>query len=257
MTCEQIIENYLATLRSQFQCMPANKGRVRIVTPYLYPDHDLIEVFVRQLASGELAVSDLGETLRHLESVGVATLSNKKRAFQITKILDGLSVEMRDGVIFRKVGPDDVGPAMLDVIAACKAIGDLVYGTRAYEPATFDTEVADYLRDSAVDVEVDVPVVGASGSTYRIPIRAYIDDNEALIATISPRTKGAIRPQINSVFRMWSDIDHGAWKFAVLNDTELEMPKSELVLLERVCKVERWGRPDLLLSDLKNGPRAA
>src|SRR5438067_377039 len=100
MNCEELVSSYLKTLKSAFSCTPASDGRLRVITPYLYPDHDLIELFVRE-AGKEVVVSDLGETLRHLETIGVDAVTAQKRVFQVQHITRGIGVFVQQGVIFK------------------------------------------------------------------------------------------------------------------------------------------------------------
>ena len=125
MNCEELISSYLATLRGGFSCLPSGKERVRVVTPYLYPDHDRIELFVRE-RDDKVTVSDLGETLRHLETLGMDVISNPKHWFQVQHIAAGLQVQVREGVIFKETAKENVGEAIFDVLAACKAVADLI-----------------------------------------------------------------------------------------------------------------------------------
>ena len=60
MECWEIIDKYISGLRKGFHCVPGDK-RLRIITPYLYPDNDLIEVFIEDLGSGVLKLQTLGK----------------------------------------------------------------------------------------------------------------------------------------------------------------------------------------------------
>ena len=51
MECADVIEKTLSELEGAFHCMRYDRG-ICVVTPYLYPDNDLIEVFVEELAGG-------------------------------------------------------------------------------------------------------------------------------------------------------------------------------------------------------------
>lgn len=252
MTCEDIVKDYLNTLEAQFACLPASKGRLRVVTPYLYPDHDQIELFIRESSDG-VVVSDLGETLRHLDTLGMDVLANQTRLFQTEHIVEGLGVELRQGVLLKKGSKEAVGTLMFDVLAACKAVADLVYGTRAYEPATFQDEVAEYLRANKFQIEKNVPIVGQiSGTRYTVDLRVPAGERVALIATISPTTSASgTRRHINQVFRMWSDVNGQAWKHSLLNNIGFEFKTEDLRLIQRVSSIHLWSEREQLLSALR------
>jgi hypothetical protein len=250
MNCEELISSYLATLQGGFSCLPSAKERVRVVTPYLYPDHDRIELFVRERGD-KVTVSDLGETLRHLETLGMDVISNQKRWFQVQHIAAGLQVQVREGVILKEAAKESVGETIFDVLAACKAVADLIYSTRAYEPATFEDEVAEYLEESELKAERRVPVVGESGTKYTVNLQVPAGQKTALIATLSPKSSAGVRGQVNAVFRMWSDINHGAWKFSLLNDEMFVFRQEDLLLLQRVSALHRWTARQEFLAALK------
>lgn len=239
MNCEELISSYLATLQGSFACLPSAKERVRVVTPYLYPDHDRIELFVREKGDN-VTVSDLGETLRHLETLGMDVISNQKRWFQAQHIAAGLQVQVREGVILKEAAKEHVGETIFDVLAACKAVADLIYGTRAYEPATFEDEVAEYLEESELKPKRHVTIIGESGTKYTVNLQVPVGQKTALIATLSPKSSTGVRGQVNAVFRMWSDVNHGAWKFSLLNDEVFVFRQEDLLLLERVSDLYRW-----------------
>jgi hypothetical protein len=253
MLCETLVANYLSKLKGGFFCLPAQNQRVRVVTPYLYPDHDRIELFIRDNGDG-VAVSDLGETLRHLDTSGMDVMGNETRLFQAQRIAGGLDVELVDGILLKRGPMESVGALMFDVLAACKATADLIYGSRAYAPARFEDEVAEYLRVNDFEVDQHVPVVGQSNTHYNVNLQVHLPNHVAWIATLSPKSDKGVRGQINAVFRMWSDVNHNSWKHSLLNDTVYQFRDEDLYLLSRCSHITRWTSPDDLLAALRNGP---
>jgi hypothetical protein len=68
-------------------------GRGSLVTPYLHPDHDNLELFVRMRAK-DATVSDLGETLRKLDRLGLDVATTKGFAHRVRQIADGYRVSV-------------------------------------------------------------------------------------------------------------------------------------------------------------------
>lgn len=60
--CQHIAD----TAGQLFDCADVN-GFVRIRTPYLYPDGDIIDLYWKE-QNGQQILTDLGETLRWLET---------------------------------------------------------------------------------------------------------------------------------------------------------------------------------------------
>ena len=130
MICENVIKSYLDTLREGFHCRQSPNGRLSIVTPYLYPDHDNIEVFVRP-KDGIVTVSDLGETLRSLDTLGLDVMDTPNALFAAQRIAEGFGVAIDRGILVKRGSADSVGSLVLDVILACQSVGSLIYGSRA------------------------------------------------------------------------------------------------------------------------------
>jgi len=218
----------------------------------IYPDHDRIELYVKEKGD-KVVISDLGETMRHLDTLGFDVVSNRTRLFQAQHIADGLKVNIKEGIIFKDGDKNLVGDLLFDVLAACKAIADLVYGSRAYEPATFENEVIKFLQEKKFEVESRVPILGESGSSYKVSLKVVTPKREALIAAVSPKSPTGIRHQINATFRMWSDVNHGSWKISLLNDQDFIFRQEDVLLLKRVSPIYYWTQRDDLVSALEKG----
>jgi hypothetical protein len=251
MTCEEIVGSYIGQLKGDFACLPAPDNRLRLITPYLYPDHDRIELFIRTQGE-DVTISDLGETLTYLETTGLEIIGNTIREFKVHRIAEGVGVEIERGIIAKRGKLQDVGELIFDVVTACKAIGDLVYSTRAYEPALFEEEVAGYLIAEHFHVEPRAPIVGKSGTNYKVNLRVKVGLQDALVATISPKTpKGSIR-KVNDTFRMWSDVNGDRIKYSVFNDeVALVRPEDVFLLQQANSRVFRWSAREEFLRNLK------
>ncbi len=250
MKCDQAVAAYIEHLRQGFACVPASHGRMRVITPYLYPDHDLIELFVRERGS-QVVVSDLGETLRRLEGCGMSVLDSPPRLFQVRSLLDGLGLDLQRGIIAKSGEHVDVGSLMFDVLAGCKAVADLIYTSRAFAAANFVDEVASFFGERALRCERKVHLAGISGSRYTADLRVTGASQSATIAAVSPTRPGGVRQRVNNVFRMWSDIESVPWPVSLVNDEILVVPPSELELLSRVSEIRYWRDRERLVEQLR------
>ena len=250
-SCEEIVSNYIGQLQGEFACLPAQDNRIRLITPYLYPDHDRIELFIR-LQGDDAIVSDLGETLRYLDTTGMQVIGYPKRQFKANRIAEGLGVQMERGIIVKRGKVTEIGLLVFDVVTACKAVGDLVYSGTAYEPAIFHDEVADYLRSEKISAETDVPIQGQSSSAYKVNVRALIGNREALIATISPKSPKGVISRVDHVLRMWNDVNGTREKYTLYNDEVTQVRPEDVYLLEHANSyVHRWSAREQFLSALK------
>ena len=242
MTCEEMVRSYFAELKNGFSCTIQENGRICLVTPYLYPDHDNIEIFARP-GQGRIVVSDLGETLRNLDTAGMDVCSNRNLLIAAKRLADGYGVTLEKGILLKQSSPEAVGAAVFDVISSCKAVASLIYGSRAYEPASFDDEVVDFLESNEVYPERPFETHGMSVTRYTVKMRVPMPDGDALLETLSPKTSGGIKSRVNAAFRLFSDI-YGEYppnrKISLVNDDPLAFKENDLKILSRVSRVFRW-----------------
>ena len=169
MECSEIIQKVIDSLKLGFKCIPYER-RLCIVTPYLYSDNDLIEVFVETIGTNRVRVTDLGETLRHLESLGFDLLASRKRKFLLEQITQRMHVLNQRGRLEKEGSIDEVGSLLIDVSAAAHSIAGLIYTSKAYEPATFPDEVSIFLSERKIEHEKNYKVVGETGKLSLIHI---------------------------------------------------------------------------------------
>ncbi|MBI2917885.1 MAG: DUF1828 domain-containing protein [Chloroflexi bacterium] len=247
MQCEQVVERAIGELKGAFRCVPYERG-LCIVTPYLYPDNDLVEVFVEELAGGRVRVTDLGETLRHLASQGVDVLDSPKRRFMLEQIAKRLHVVVAGGRLEKEGDPHEVGSVLLDVAAAAHSTAGLAYTSKAYEPAEFPEEVSAFLRQRGIDHEQRPRIKGMSGKEYRLSLRIVgVSRPETLVEALSPSQEAAMSAVVNRVVREWVDIDGQRHKISLLNDIDFRWRPEDVSILGRWSDLHRWSEKDAFL----------
>src|SRR4030043_292488 len=115
MQCNEVIEKYINGLKEGFKCIDSEK-RLRIITPYIYPDNDFIEIFVEELANGFIKITDLGESYRHLHTQGFDISISPKRKFLAETIASRVNVEISGGKLFKICLTNDIFTSMHDII---------------------------------------------------------------------------------------------------------------------------------------------
>ncbi len=250
LDCARIVESAVEQFQAGFDC-EMEGGRISIVTPYLYPDNGLVEIFVEEVEADQIRVSDLGETLRRLELMGADPLASAKGRFLIDQTVRRLHVLSERGRI-EKYGPaSEAASLMLDVIAASQAISGLIYTSRAVESASFPSEVALFLKEQEIDAIPRYPVLGESGKKYKVGFRLYFESQnplEVFLEPLSPPHENGITAQVNRTVRMWVDVNGARSKISLLNDSALEWRAEDVLLLSRLSDVQRWSNRSALLS---------
>lgn len=252
LNCQQAIEGYVTNLKEGFSCL-STEDRLRIITPYLYPDNDLIEIFVEELPSGQIRVTDLAETLRHLHARGFDVFESPKRRFMMETIASRAGVDIFRGQLTKTGDISQVGDLLLDVIITARGVSDLIYTSKTFEPAAFLEEVEDFLRINELPVEPKVKLVGMSGRSYTVHFRVTIGLPRFLQA-LSPVAVAGLKPKVDATVRMWVDCNHDLTperKVTILNDVDFEWRLYDINILERLSTVKYWTRRQDLLKLLR------
>src|SRR5690606_33590645 len=105
MTAAEICQRLQTGLSELFQCSD-NGEYTRVRTPYLYPDGDNIDLFLRT-KDGVVTVSDLGETTRWLRMQTVAERRSPKQRMLIQDACVTHGVEFYKGMLQARCRVDE------------------------------------------------------------------------------------------------------------------------------------------------------
>jgi hypothetical protein len=152
-----------------------------------------------------------------------------------------------NGEILKEGSKDELGELIFDVVAAARGISGLIYTSRAYEPAPFVEEVAEFLRQEGLEFQRRALIRGESGREYRIPLVV----KGVYLNPITAEYHRALKPKVDSVVRMWVDIDRKARKFSLLNDIDFVWSEPDVLILSRLSQVYRWSSRQELADELR------
>lgn len=107
-----------------FTCSEVNQY-VRIRTPFLFPDGDVIDIFVKQ--NDELInLTDLGETVRWLKMQSFSERRTPKQRQLIEDICLNHGIEFSNGTLLLRVSDvHDVSSSVLRLAQACIRVADV------------------------------------------------------------------------------------------------------------------------------------
>lgn len=232
-----------------FSCSPQGEFQ-RVRTPYLYPDGDNIDLFLK--TSGDVTtVSDLGETLRWLRS---QTLSPRRSPKQNALIGDAClthGVELYKGMLLARCHPgDSLAKVTTRVAQACLRVSDLwfTFRTRSVESAV--DEVADFLSERQFSFDHGPKYAGRSGRAWTVDFHVRAPQRSALVYVLSTGSRSAARSVAEHVLAAWYDLNHltagpEALRFVSLfDDTADVWAEEDFRLVEPLSTVARWSQPD-------------
>ena len=137
----EVIEKYLESLEADFRCQRFEEASYLVVTtPYLYPNHDVVVLFIDELPDGGVEVSDGGEAEVQLFKHGFE-LDKSPPALRQAKQMAAARAVNFDGGTLAKSGPrDDMGSLMLDVIQVALGIANLRLSHPMFSPEAISSQ---------------------------------------------------------------------------------------------------------------------
>jgi len=243
--CELIREQ----MGGLFICSPHDKY-VRLRTPYLYPDGDVIDLFIHQTGD-TITVTDLGETLRWFRMQTLSPKRSPKQHQIISDICENHGVEIFKGMLLvRASSPQQLSEAVARLSQAALRVSDLwlTLRTRAFESIT--DEVADFLTEKGIRYERSEKLPGRSGRNWSIDFHTWTPKRSAFVSVLSSGSRATARSLVEHAVASWVDLSHfklgpEALKFVSLFDDTVDVwTVQDFNLAETLSTVNMWSRPD-------------
>jgi hypothetical protein len=238
-----------------FTCSELN-GYVRIRTPYLYPDGDVIDFFFSE-KNGSYTLTDLGETLGWLKSQTVALKRSPKQRQLISDVCLTHGVELFRGMLMVRLrSSDEVTEALVRLSQAALRVADLwfTFRTRAVESIT--DEVADLLTERQIAFDHGEKLLGRSGRVWTVDFHTRHPQKSSLIYVLSTGSRAAARGVAEHVLAAWYDLSHlkigpQGLNFVSLFDDTLDIwTQEDFKLVSDLSDVTFWSKPDAFLERL-------
>ena len=184
--CQDIVSKYLEYMSGDFAVEPT-QGGCFILTPFVRPDGEAIELELTALPNGVTRLSDMGDTLGYLYVNGLSlTRSVIDKARRISR---------RHGAAFLRnslVMDSDsalTGEDIHRLIQATLEVTALIQGRRSTGQVLFDTEVESFIIQSGVVYDADFRVSGQREShTFKFHINST---RNLLVQPITAATESA------------------------------------------------------------------
>lgn len=248
MNCTELTSLVTGHFATQLHCI-VSEERLRLVTPIQRPGGDLIDVYVREQPDGTFVVSDLGESIGFLVSMGYDPRDGGNSAFLLRHIRDthGVDLQPSRGVVRVETDREGLADAVQRVLDASIAISFLLYLARSSVPVTLGAEVESSLVQLRVPYTADARVKGISGRMFRVDfeIRGAQSQNKGFVRTLSAESTSGRLQAVNAAYRLWSEIGNVAGLAAsVVDDRYQEWPSEDMEALTSVSTVYHWRSDD-------------
>lgn len=253
------MDDLCATVRdrlgSLFSCAQVN-GYVRVRTPFLFPDGDVIDVFAREQGT-TITLTDLGETLRWLRMQSVAQRRSPKQRQLIADTCLNHGVEFFKGMLMLRVsGREQISAALVSLAQACLRTADIWFTLRTRVIETIIDEVEGLLTERNVRFARAERVPGRSGRVWQPDFHTRTPRQSSFVFVLSTGSKTAARTQSEHVLSACHDLSHyavgpEAIRFVSLFDDTVDVWREEdFKLVGDLADIALWSRPDEFLEKI-------
>lgn len=241
--CDYIAEN----MGGLFECLPVN-GRIRIRTPYLYPDGDVIDVFL--VDDGfPTTLTDFGDTLGWLWTQTAAKDRTARQQRLIQDVVLTHGVELYRGMLTIRVQDSkSLAEAVTRLSQAALRVSDLWFTFRSQSADSMNDDVEEFLRDMNIAFDRGERLVGRSGKHWRVDFHTRTPQRSALLNVLSTANKPSARGMVEHMTAGWLDLSYlgmgeGNTRFVTLFVDQFDVwTPEDFKLIEQVSDVAYWSR---------------
>lgn len=233
-----------------FTCSPAPQEGVRVRTPMLYPDGDVVDVFVLERGA-TYTVTDFGDALGWLGLQSVSRRPSRRQEALVQDVCQTLHIELvQDQLVLRQVLRDGLAESVLRVAQAAVRVSDLWFTLRSQALQTTADEVDEWLREKQIPYERAVQRQGRSTRTWTVDFATQANNRTALVFLLSTGTRGAVHRLAEHVVAGCVDLNHlktteqGLSFVSLFDDTEDVWRAEDFNLVSEQSEIARWSRPD-------------
>jgi hypothetical protein len=247
--CSVLLSSILAGERSRWTCREVSADTVLLVTSHHYADGDTVELMV-QTVGDEVIVSDGGEVLARLDSVGVNVDSRSRVGKSWKRLIAAHALDEDDrGQLVRRASVKHAADLVQEMADAVANLDGLRLLAPAPRRLAFPEQLTTYLEAEFPFVEPRATLTGASGSPYRATAAAgSSEERPVYVQTATGQNTAAQKSAVEHCFTMFSDVNGHLpieRKLVVLNDEATPQWRPEMIhLLSSVAYVGTWTARD-------------
>ena len=244
-------------LSALYECAPAPRDGVRVRTPMMYPDGDIVDIFVLE-RDGSYTLTDFGETLAWLRMQSIGSRSTNRQLRLINDVCQTLGVELSRGqLVLRSVSATELGETVVRLAQAAVRVSDIWFTLRNRSFYSASEEVSEWLIEKNIKFEQSVKHTGRSGRDWSIDFRTYASEHTSMVFLLSTGSHNAARRITEHVVAGCVDLSHlksghpPVAFVSLFDDTSDVWRYEDFRMVESLSEVALWSRPDELEAILK------
>lgn len=250
LSCEAVAEQ----VGLLFSCSQVNQF-IRIRTPFLYPDGDIIDIFAQE-SEDRVILTDLGETLRWLKMQTVTMKRSKKQNTMIADVCMNHNVELYRGMLLVRIKEiNDLGLQVMRIAQAALRVSDLWFTFRNQSFESIADEVQEYLLENRIRHDRNYKVIGRSTRPWTVDFYTLHPNRSSYITVLSTSNSSVAQTLTNGAIARWTDLaSYQATSnirfISLFDDTTDVWRDYNFRQLENISEVVYWSRPENLLEQI-------
>lgn len=251
-TVTSMIDEYAKWLRSRIEIKKISEtDYIEITTPFLDRDNDTIQLFLKGMEDKKIRLSDGGDTISELESIGIDVSRGRKKEL-VETILKQNGARLDNSEITVVTTPENFPIAKNNIIRAILAVNDLYYLAPKTVSTVFKEEVEEFLQRNEIRYSTGFGLIGRSGLYQPFHFLIQSAHREIVMQAIGR----PIRQWISLFIMSWNDVvalrGQGTVSFGVLNDEAVKVDESLIMAMKTYdIKPFLWSRKEMLVSELR------
>ena len=246
--CELITEQ----MGLLYSCLPVGEY-IRIQTPFLYPDGDIIDIFF-QGEGNTGTLTDLGETMRWLRMQTITQRQTLKQQQLIADICLTHNVETYRGMLMVRVKQsEDFVDAITRLSQCILRVSDLWFTFRNKMGESIVDDVEDLLRENNIAFVRSPKILGRSAKPWRPDFQTRGKEHSSFVRVLSTGSRAMAREMVFQSTAMWHDLSYlkvgkEAIQFISLFDDTVDIwSQEDIQLIESLSDIALWSHTDEFL----------
>lgn len=250
MSPDDLCKSLRDRLSALFDCTSAPQGSVRVRTPFMYPDGDIVDVFVEE-RGGKFVVTDYGESLGWLQMQSVRDQLTANQRQMAEDVCLTLGVELVHGQLTM---PCDNASGLSDAIhrlgQAAVRVSDIWFTLRNRAVALVADEVDAWLREREFDSKRNARREGRSGRTWTVDYEVVAQAQTSHVFLLTTGSQAWARRLSERVVAACTDLSHLVFDKADANfvslfdDTSNVWRDEDFKLVEPFSRIATWSQPE-------------
>ncbi|MDJ0579029.1 DUF1828 domain-containing protein [Crocosphaera sp.] len=223
-------------------------GFVKISTPFLYADGDIIDIFYKEIEGGFI-LTDFGETLSNLESsTSLGIISNKQEKI-IKQICINHNLEFNGEIIVGKFNNDEnLAYKLIEISQSLIEISNLYVLNRGRKIKTIIDVVEEYIKKLPVECQRNQEYVGSMKRKWHPHFFTVYKGNCTLTHVLNAEKRSDTKTIISTVNTQWQDLEvykqkHNYEFISLIIDEDRKdknWTKEDKFFLNKTSTVQEW-----------------